>query len=61
MTSGSEYDDEMEWVMREILAAPDSDLSDDDPPLRPLCRECVREPPAEGSDLCRFCQVIDGG
>lgn len=28
-----------------------------DPPIRPLCRECVRDLP-DASGLCTFCRVV---
>lgn len=33
-------------------------LGEDEPKIQPLCRECVRELPEDGSDMCAFCQVI---
>lgn len=67
MTDSDEYDDEMEHVLREVTEGSDLDShprldprSDQggDSALSPLCRECVRESPAIGSDLCEFCQVV---
>lgn len=37
---------------------PQTDDVDGDPPLQPLCRQCVRDLPADASGLCQFCKVV---
>lgn len=55
-------DDEMEWVAREIEMTPDpGDLGEDEPTIRPLCRECVKEPPDGDDGLCEFCRIVNPG
>lgn len=34
---------------------------DDAVVLIPLCRNCVRDVPVAGTDLCNFCRVIGEG
>lgn len=35
-----------------------TDEEDDDIVLTPLCAECVRDLPVDGSQLCAFCAVV---
>jgi hypothetical protein len=54
------YDDEAEYLIREIAEGGDpGPLGDDEPQLRPLCRECVRDLPTGHDGLCEFCRVLD--
>lgn len=55
----SDYDDELEHVFDEVTR-PRQDYDDlgDGPPVLPLCRQCVRDLPAPGGDLCDFCKVV---
>ncbi|XTP37164.1 hypothetical protein ACORG1_13490 [Mycobacterium sp. TJFP1] len=54
-----EYDDEMEHVYDKVTRPrEDSDPERDGPPLQPLCRQCLRDLPADDSGLCVFCQVV---
>ena len=49
----------MEFFAREIEMTPDpGDLGGDEPTIRPLCRECVRELPDGDDGLCDFCRVV---
>lgn len=53
-------DNELELIAREIEMAQDDPgpLGDDEPEIRPLCRECVRELPDGDDGLCSFCRVV---
>lgn len=63
----SDYDDEMNHVFDEVTRGSDFKSEQgsrlerdpsDDIPVRPLCRQCVRDVPADGTGLCTFCQVV---
>ncbi|MGD9517527.1 MULTISPECIES: hypothetical protein [Mycolicibacterium] len=54
-----EYDDELEHVLAEVTRPrQDYDPEGDGPPPQPLCRQCVRDLPADDSGLCAFCKVV---
>lgn len=42
----------------EVTKGDPGHLGDDEPEVRPLCRECVRELPADDAGLCDFCTVV---
>jgi hypothetical protein len=50
----------MEFAAREIAKGDPGPLGDDEPQLRPLCRECVRDLPTGDDGLCDFCRVVAG-
>jgi len=57
-----EDDDELMMVYREVtLGADPGHLGDDEPEIRPLCRECVRDLPDGDDGLCSFCRVLGAG
>lgn len=63
----SDYDDEMHRVFDEVTKGSDFRSEQgsrperepcDDILVRPLCGECVRDLPVDGSGLCAFCEVV---
>jgi hypothetical protein len=57
-----DYDDDMEYAFREVTQGSEFEADESepsgDPPLQPLCRECVRDLPIADDGLCSFCRVI---
>ncbi|GJO43086.1 hypothetical protein DE4576_00357 [Mycobacterium marinum] len=55
-------DEESLMAFLEVTAAPDpGDLGEDEPTIRPLCRECLDDLPDGADGLCAFCRVVKPG
>ncbi|WP_460359519.1 hypothetical protein [Mycobacterium sp. ZZG] len=62
MIEPQEGDDDMFMAFCEATMGGDpGHLGDDEPEVRPLCTECVRDLPNPGDSVCAFCRVTGAG
>ncbi|RFZ03852.1 hypothetical protein DSM43518_04567 [Mycobacterium marinum] len=62
MTDRDDRDDEeMMMAYLEVTMGDPGELDEDEPTIRPLCRECLDDLPDGADGLCAFCRVVKPG